>query len=160
MKTQIITRAQLISSLLTAIGWWLVLLFSIGWTSKKLIASEPVTIIDFVIPFILALAVVRSSRRYHHLMPHNILSTAPTRSVPAMLRVDYVSPPDFEHQAAEIRHGDQVLCRVQAEGDQGVVDACFFHLLREPVVPITVPLEELIKAMSDVAEELQRMRSR
>ncbi|MGH8039896.1 MAG: hypothetical protein ACRES5_21120 [Pseudomonas sp.] len=66
MNTQIITRAQLISALLTAIGWWMLLLFSVGWTSKKLIASEPVTIIDFVIPFVLALVVVRSSRRYRY----------------------------------------------------------------------------------------------
>lgn len=66
MNDQIIRRAKFVSSLATALGWWLLLLFSIGWTSKKLIESGPITIIDFVIPFVLSLVVIRSTRRCLH----------------------------------------------------------------------------------------------
>lgn len=66
MNDRVINRAKLINSLVTAVGWWILLLFSLGSTSSKLIASDAVTIIDFIIPFVLTLVVIRSSRPYRY----------------------------------------------------------------------------------------------
>ncbi|MGH8039892.1 MAG: hypothetical protein ACRES5_21140 [Pseudomonas sp.] len=61
MNTPIIVRAKLISSIATVIGWWMAFLFSLGWTSTKLIISNSVTAIDFAFPLLLTLFVIWSS---------------------------------------------------------------------------------------------------
>ncbi len=66
MNDQIVTKFKLINSIITAIGWWALLLFSIGVTGKKLINDEPIIIFHFIVSFALLLVAVRATRRYFH----------------------------------------------------------------------------------------------
>jgi hypothetical protein len=52
--------------MITAIGWWALLLFSMGVTGKRLIYGEPVIIVHFIISFALLLVAVRATRRYFY----------------------------------------------------------------------------------------------
>lgn len=66
MNQLLITKLKLFNSLVTAIGWWMALIFAILFTAAKLPKGEPVTIIHLIIPFVMLLVVIRSTRRYFY----------------------------------------------------------------------------------------------
>ena len=72
--------------------------------------------------------------------------------------VDFVSPVDFDFLAAEISYRGQIVCRVTNERDDGELEVDFFYLARDPLEPITVPFQELLKLLTDVGSELRQNR--
>jgi hypothetical protein len=71
-------------------------------------------------------------------------------------QVDFVSPVEFENLAAEVSFLDQVICRIKNERADNVLEVEFFAVLREPVLPVIVPLEDLMKLMQEVSAELRQ----
>jgi hypothetical protein len=74
--------------------------------------------------------------------------------------VDFVSPVDFNHMAAEICFDGQILCRVQCERSDRVVEVAFFSEWREPLDPVTVPFGELLALLNEIGSEVAAMRAR
>ncbi len=71
--------------------------------------------------------------------------------------VDFVSPVEYEYLAAEISYEGQLVCRIRAEKAQ--LELEFFFEFRMPIVPLAVPLEEFMKLVSELAEEVKSLRA-
>lgn len=71
--------------------------------------------------------------------------------------IDYVSPMDFESLAAEISFNSQLLCRIDQERVDGVLEIEFFHLTRaiEAEVKMKFSLPEFLKIVEDTCSELR-----
>jgi hypothetical protein len=74
-------------------------------------------------------------------------------------QVDFVSPVEFENLAAEISFLDQVICRIKNERADKVLEIEFFAVFREPVAPVVVPLDDLMKLIQEVSAELSQSAS-
>jgi hypothetical protein len=72
--------------------------------------------------------------------------------------VDFVSPVDFNHLAAEICFDGQIVCRVKSERPDRVIEVDFFYLFRKPLDPLTVPFDELLALVSEIGSEVAAMR--
>lgn len=72
--------------------------------------------------------------------------------------VDFVSPVDFEHLAAEIRYDGQIVCRIKSERGDGELEVDFLHDLIEPIRPLSFSYSEFLQLLEDVAEEVRSLR--
>lgn len=72
--------------------------------------------------------------------------------------VDFVSPVDFEYLAAEISFDDQIICRVSVEREDESLEIDFFNILRDPIVPVKMPLTQFCRLLNDVGDELLKTR--
>lgn len=70
--------------------------------------------------------------------------------------IDYVSPMNFESLAAEISFNSQLLCRIDQERVDGVLEIEFFHLTRaiEAGVEMKFSLPEFLKVVEDTCSDL------
>lgn len=77
-----------------------------------------------------------------------------------LFSVDFVSPVEFENLAAEISYGGQLICRIKDEHPAKLLEAEFFFEVQEPLLPVVVPVAELLELIGDVSDELQRTNAR
>lgn len=64
MNAKLMTRVQLFNAIIAAIFWSVALLFAIGYTGYRIIRSEQMGAVDFVVPCFLTAVVIVSIRRY------------------------------------------------------------------------------------------------
>jgi len=74
--------------------------------------------------------------------------------------IDYVSPMDFESLAAEVSFDSQLLCRIDQERGDGVLEIEFFHLTRaiERDVKMKFSLPEFLKVIEETCSDLSATR--
>jgi hypothetical protein len=70
--------------------------------------------------------------------------------------IDYVCPGDFENLAAEVCYDQQIICRVSNERSDGELTLDFFHEARLPVLPVSVPLSDFIRVISEISSEFKK----
>ncbi len=75
--------------------------------------------------------------------------------------IDYVSPTNFESVAAEISFNSKLLCRIDQERVDGVLEIKFFHLTRaiEADVEMKFSLPEFLKVVEDTCSDLRAISS-
>lgn len=75
--------------------------------------------------------------------------------------VDFVSLNNFESLSAEISFRSQILCRIDRERRDGVLEVEFFHLARtlEFDVRMIFPLPDFLGVVEEVCSELRQIPS-
>ena len=69
--------------------------------------------------------------------------------------VDFVSPVDFNHIAAEICFdGRDCLSGRSASAPDEVIEVAFFSECREPLNPVTRPFGELLALLNEIGSEV------
>lgn len=74
--------------------------------------------------------------------------------------VDFVFPDGFNYLAAEVCCDNQIICRIAIEGGGAELELDLFFEMREPVVPIRVPMAEFIDLVTEVGTELRQARAK
>lgn len=73
--------------------------------------------------------------------------------------IDFVSPANAESLAAEISFEGQLLCRIDRDRHEGVLEIEFFHLSRVLASEVTMkfPLSEFLSVVEQVRSDLQQI---
>lgn len=73
-----------------------------------------------------------------------------------MFSVDFVSPSDYEHLAAEVSYRGQLLCIISKESGPGHLEVEFFHDSRilEADVSMKFPVADFIEVFKTCCEEV------
>lgn len=77
----------------------------------------------------------------------------------ANFSIDFVSPTGAESLAAEISFEGQLLCRIDRERHDGVLEIEFFHLSRVLASQVTMKfsLPEFLAVIDEVRSDLQQI---
>lgn len=75
--------------------------------------------------------------------------------------IDFVSPTSFNTLAAEISFESQILCRIDQERIDGVLEIEFFHLTRilDADVKMRFSLSDFLKVVEDACADLRGIAS-
>lgn len=76
------------------------------------------------------------------------------------LTVDFVSPVEFDNLAAEVCYDGQVLCRIKSERADKELEIEFYVVLREPLSEVSLPLQEFLRAVVEVSDEVKQLRAK
>lgn len=74
--------------------------------------------------------------------------------------VDFVCPVAFENLAAEISFQGQLICRIKSERADRMIESEFFFDYREPLRPVVIPLDEFLRLINEITDEVTHLTAR